>query len=70
MNLIINGEKKSIPNVKTVDDILLFLKITPTHVMIEHNDKWIRKPFPATTTLAENDRLEIVHFVGGGSSTH
>ena len=44
----------------------LRLGIDPRRVAVEHNLTIVPKDRYATTLLREGDRLEIVHFVGGG----
>jgi thiamine biosynthesis protein ThiS len=66
MNLTINGETQS-TSAETLGALIEQLGMKPDRVAIELNreivprDQWLRTP------LHEGDRLEIVHFVGGGS---
>jgi hypothetical protein len=41
--------------------------LPPARIAIELNKLVVRRDKWAQTTLAEGDRIEIVHFVGGGS---
>jgi thiamine biosynthesis protein ThiS len=43
------------------------LGLTPERLAIEVNRRIIRRADWPSTTLAEGDKVEIVHFVGGGA---
>lgn len=62
----INGKSQSIPPETTVSE---FLKERGHHerlVVVELNGTILKKALFATTTINAGDRVEIVHFVGGG----
>ncbi len=61
----INGEKKEIGPL-TVVGLLESLEIDPRRVAVELNLEILPKTDYETTTLQDGDRIEIVHFVGGG----
>ena len=67
MNITINGEAASIEAL-SVQDYLLLLGIDPRRVAVELNLDILPKAAYPDTALKEGDRLEIVHFVGGGST--
>ncbi len=46
---------------------MLELSLAPQRVAIELNGQVARRDEWAQTVLRENDRVEIVHFVGGGA---
>ena len=50
-----------------MDDLVRELSLTPARVAIELNRDVIRRADWNTTILNDGDRIEIVHFVGGGS---
>jgi sulfur carrier protein len=66
--LHINGKplelELSVP--ATLDHVLQTLEIKPDRVAVEHNGTIVSRSSWPQTTIAPNDRLEIVHFVGGG----
>jgi thiamine biosynthesis protein ThiS len=65
MNIIVNGEtRESAP--QTMLQLLESLGIDPRKVAVEHNAEILPKVEYAATALADGDRIEIVHFVGGG----
>lgn len=43
------------------------LELRPEQIAIELNQTVVRRGQWETTILRENDKVEIVHFVGGGS---
>ncbi|MFH1804039.1 MAG: sulfur carrier protein ThiS [Pseudomonadota bacterium] len=67
MRLTINGEDRTIHNAASVADLLGELDIVATKVAVERNLEIVPKTAYADTVLADGDRLEIVHFIGGGS---
>jgi thiazole synthase len=67
MKLIINGEDREFATVSTIADLLTQLGMKPDRVAVELNRELALRDRWPTTQLSEGDRLEIVHFVGGGS---
>jgi sulfur carrier protein len=65
VQIIVNGEPTVI-QAMTVLDFLLSLSIDPKRVAVELNLDILPKANYKATLLNEGDRLEIVHFVGGG----
>jgi thiamine biosynthesis protein ThiS len=68
MKLLINGEERSLEGPLTLTGLLSRLDMKSDRVAIELNLGIVPRDQWTTTNLAEGDRLEIVHFVGGGSS--
>jgi thiamine biosynthesis protein ThiS len=66
MNIIINGESQVL-SVDTLSALVDQLGMKSDRVAIELNREIVPRDQWARTRLAEGDRLEIVHFVGGGS---
>ncbi|MDX6446180.1 MAG: sulfur carrier protein [Blastocatellia bacterium] len=62
----LNGESREVGDGATLDDLVSELSLTPARIAIELNQKVVRRDRWAETKLAESDRIEIVHFVGGG----
>ncbi len=62
----INSESREVRDRSTLDDLVSELSLAPTRIAIELNQKVVRRDKWAQTTLADGDRIEIVHFVGGG----
>jgi thiamine biosynthesis protein ThiS len=66
MTLTINGEDREF-NVTTLSELVSQLGMKPDRVAIELNRELIRRDCWSETPLSNGDKLEIVHFVGGGS---
>lgn len=66
MNITLNGDARTIPDGLSVDGLLRHLGIESRKVAVERNLEIVPKSTFPTTTLADGDRLEIVHFIGGG----
>ena len=67
MTIILNGEKKDIPDGLTVEGLLRHLDIKPERVAIEINEEIVRKATYAAVKVKEGDLVEVVQFMGGGS---
>lgn len=66
MKLIINGTEREFTNVSTLGSLVDQLGMKPDRVAIERNRDIVPRDRWSETHLADGDRLEIVHFVGGG----
>lgn len=66
MLLILNGDKKDIPDGATVASFLAELGVPEKGVAVERNLEIIPKSAYASTYLQEGDQLEVIQFVGGG----
>jgi sulfur carrier protein len=66
MELIVNGEKRDVPDGLTVRGLVEHLGLTDGPVAVECNREVVPRARHATTGLAAGDIVEIVHFVGGG----
>jgi thiamine biosynthesis protein ThiS len=62
----LNGELREFPEGLTIDALISTLGLEPTRVAIELNRDVVRRDAWAATVLHHEDRVEIVHFVGGG----
>ena len=67
MKLTINGEERTFDSVSTMSDLLAQLGLKPDRIAVELNRDLISRDRWAQTQLADGDKLEIVHFVGGGN---
>ncbi|MGA9770913.1 MAG: sulfur carrier protein ThiS [Blastocatellia bacterium] len=67
MNIILNGEQKEIAESLALDALITGLGLNSERLAIEVNRSIIRRADWPSTTLAEGDKVEIVHFVGGGA---
>jgi sulfur carrier protein len=67
MKIQINGEVVEVANsCTTVTALLLHFGLETKVVIVEWNQHVLEKSDHETTCLADGDRIEIVHFVGGG----
>lgn len=66
IEVIVNGKNKSIDRDVNLRDLLLNLNLPTERVAIELNKDVIRKKDWECTTVCEKDKIEIIHFVGGG----
>ena len=62
----LNGKSREVRDRSTLDDLVSELSLTPSRIAIELNQQVVRRDKWITTSLADGDRIEIVHFVGGG----
>ena len=62
----VNGKLKSVPENYKISDLVKDLKIPLKKVAIELNQEIIDKKKISKTNLKKNDKIEIVHFIGGG----
>ncbi len=63
----VNGEPREFADALSIAGLIHELDLPPARVAIELNRKVVRRDDWAATILSDGDRIEIVHFVGGGS---
>lgn len=61
-----NGEDRELPDGITLEALIHQLSLAPDRLAIERNREVVRRADWPQTTLFEDDRIEIIHFVGGG----
>lgn len=66
IEITVNGEARQIDQGARVTDLIKQLELTPERLAIELNLSILPRAKWAETELRPGDRLEIVHFVGGG----
>lgn len=66
MTITINGEPRAFAAGASVASLLAGLGIDRRKVAVERNLEIVPKSAFDNTTLTDGDRLEIVHFIGGG----
>tara|TARA_B100000242_G_C42854702_1_gene396813 strand:+ start:11 stop:214 length:204 start_codon:yes stop_codon:yes gene_type:complete len=62
----LNGKKITIKPNFSIFDLLKKYKLIDKKIAIEHNGKIIPKIQYKRKNLKNNDKIEIVHFIGGG----
>ena len=68
MTLTINGQDREFTSLSTVADLLAQLGMKPDRVAVELNRDLVPRDRWSETRVSDGDKLEIVHFVGGGKS--
>jgi thiamine biosynthesis protein ThiS len=68
MLLHINGEQRDFADGLTVATLVAQLGMKPDRVAVELNLEIVPRAQWETTALKSGDKLEVVHFVGGGSA--
>ncbi|MGQ0741734.1 MAG: sulfur carrier protein ThiS [Alphaproteobacteria bacterium] len=72
LRLTLNGEEREFetpPAGLTVDGLLATLELNPAKIAVERNFEIVPRSAYGAMRLANGDRLEIVHFIGGGNDT-
>lgn len=67
MKLQINGESREFPDQLSLQSLVEHLGMKTDRVAIELNHEIAMRSGWSNTVLKDGDRLEIVHFVGGGA---
>lgn len=62
----VNGEPREVPDGASVAELLALLGLAAPKVAVERNLEIVPRSAWAATRLAAGDRLEVVHFIGGG----
>ena len=66
MQLIINGQPQTVQEGLSLSDLIAQLNMKAERVAVERNGIIVPRNDWPQTVLQNGDRLEIVHFVGGG----
>jgi sulfur carrier protein len=66
IQIVLNGESRSVPAGLSVDRLLAWLKMDPSRVAVELNREIVRQPAWPTSEVGEGAQVEVVWFVGGG----
>ncbi len=66
MELTINGEKREIKESRNLADLVKELDIQAPHFAMALNQQVVPRSKYDSTSIKENDQVEIVHAVGGG----
>ncbi|MGZ4790089.1 MAG: sulfur carrier protein ThiS [Terriglobales bacterium] len=67
MRLVINGEQRELPDLPTLAALVEHLGLKADRLAVELNRDIVPRANWQSTSLKSGDRLEIVHFVGGGA---
>ena len=66
LQLIINGDIRTFDDVASVAALVAALGLDRRKVAVERNLEIVPRSAYLSTTLTDGDRIEIVHFIGGG----
>jgi len=66
IELMINGEKKTVPANITIEALLELFHIGKETVVVEHNLQILKREGLGETRVQANDTVEIIRLVGGG----
>ena len=65
INILLNGEKHEV-QATTLSEMIRELGLEKRMIAIERNLEVVPKSAYDSTVLAEGDRIELVHMIGGG----
>ena len=66
MQITVNGEKRELGENLTIAEMLEILKLPAERIAVELNREVVRKKDWESVRLNDADKIEIIHFVGGG----
>lgn len=66
IQITLNGESRPVDAGLTVDQLLSVLDLPRERIAVELNRRVVRRQDWAECQIQDGDRIEIVHFVGGG----
>lgn len=67
MKVFVNGELREL-EISTLAELITELDLPVARIAIELNREVVRRSDWGSTMLKDEDRIEIVHFVGGGKN--
>lgn len=63
----VNGKTAALTeDIRTVSDLLAYYQLNPKLVIVERNEQIVEKEAYEITVVQDGDKIELVHFVGGG----
>ena len=68
--LVLNGQSRvfeTLSQPASLEQVIVELKLKSDRIAVEHNGEIVPRSRWSETSLNGGDRLEVVHFVGGGS---
>ena len=66
MKVLVNGEEKELPQAVNINYLAGRYKLDTARSVVEHNGKILKGEEWGKAVLNENDKIEIISFVGGG----
>ena len=68
MKVFVNGDEKDFDTEMSLAELVERLDLPALRIAIELNREVVRRSVWGSTMLKDDDRIEIVHFVGGGKN--
>jgi thiazole synthase len=68
LEITLNGETRRLDKASSVRTLLESLGLDPAKIAVERNLEIVPRSAYGEVALAHGDRLEIVHFIGGGNA--
>ena len=69
ISIHLNGEARQVPEDLTLASLVEWLELPGDRIAVERNLEIVPRNQWSETMIGEGDRLEVVHFVGGGVGT-
>jgi len=66
MQIQLNGERHDLDGQPTIHDLIATLGLAGRRIAVEVNEQIVPRSQHEATRLAEGDRVEVVHAIGGG----
>jgi thiamine biosynthesis protein ThiS len=66
LRVYINGESREFSGTPSLAELITELDLPAARLAVEVNREVVRRRDWASTVVRDEDRIEIVHFVGGG----
>lgn len=66
MKITLNGEIKELETEVTLDRLLELFSLPSQRIAVELNHEVVRRAEWSNIKIKADDRVEVVHFVGGG----
>ena len=66
MKILVNGEKISLPEYSSIEDLIVHLGYQNQRIAIEINESIIPKSNHSSFLLQDLDKVEVINAVGGG----
>lgn len=69
MTIVVNGERRELAELSDAPllvEVVAALELKADRIAVERNGNIVRRADWGSARIADGDRLEIVHFVGGG----
>lgn len=69
LTIVVNGNQTEIAQGTAIIDLVKAFDLSTERVAVELNKRIVRRADWGSTIISEGDKVEIVHFVGGGEAS-